>query len=268
MISGLLYGLRVPVLCAMLVMLCACATTKVAPELKLETPKFRTAMYRGPDNSDIKYATRDSYIGVDDPVQNFNRTMYAFNAQFDKYVFLPLVTTYDAVLIPPAKKGISNAIDNLNEFPVFVNCVLQGKGGKAFETVGRFILNSTIGLLGLIDVATPMGLDGHEEDFGQTLGAWGFGSGPYLVLPVLGPSNGRDLVGQVPDYFITYYQMEAIYSALEEEDRPSARNLNSGIRALNTRATTPFRYYSMDTPFEYEFMRFLYTKKRELDVQK
>ncbi len=253
---------------AFVMLLPACASRKIAPELTLEDRQFRAPVSHAPSKKDIKKAVEDSYFGVDDPANNFNRTMYSFNAHFDKYVFIPVVMTYEAVLIPPVRKGISNGIDNLNEVPTFVNCVLQGKGKKAVVTVGRFLINSTIGILGLMDVATELGLPRHEEDFGQTLGVWGVDEGPYLVLPILGPSSGRDAIGLVPDYFITMYQMEAIYSAADVNDKPTARNVNTATRGVNTRANIPFRYYSTDTPFEYEFVRFLYTKKRELDVQK
>ncbi|WP_250645565.1 MlaA family lipoprotein [Salidesulfovibrio onnuriiensis] len=259
---------RAVCLVMVLLLLGACASRKVAPELTLEDRQFRAPVSHVPSPEEIRNAVEDSYFGVDDPANNFNRTMYSFNAHFDKYVFMPLVKTYNAVLIPPARKGISNGIDNLNEVPTFVNCVLQGKGKKAVVTVGRFLVNSTIGILGLMDVASEMGLTKHEEDFGQTLGVWGFDDGPYLVLPILGPSNGRDAIGLVPDYFISMYEMEAIYSAADVKDKSSARNINSGTRAINARANIPFLYYSTDTPFEYEFVRFLYTKKRELDVQK
>lgn len=260
--------LRVVCLLCLLVPLAACATTKVAPELTLQDRGYRAPVSRIPNQEQMRNAVEESFFGVDDPANNFNRTMYTFNARFDDYVLVPLVTTYEAVLIPPVRKGIANGIDNLNEFPTLVNCVLQGRGEKAVVTIGRLLINSTIGLLGLMDVATEMGLQRKEEDFGQTLGVWGFDDGPYLVLPVLGPSNGRDTIGLVPDFFITMYQMEAIYHAAGVEDKSTARNVNTGTRAINTRANIPFRYYSTDTPFEYEFVRFLYTKKRELDVQK
>jgi phospholipid-binding lipoprotein MlaA len=259
---------RIAALGWLLMTLCACVTTKVAPELTLDDRSFRTQVSHAPSPEEITYATEDSYIGVDDPLHKFNRTMYAFNSRFDTYVFLPAVSVYEAVLIPPLRKGISNSIDNLNEVPNFVNSVLQAKPERAFKVLGRFLVNSTLGVLGLFDVATEMGIDRRKEDFGQTLGVWGVDDGPYLVLPVLGPSNVRDTAGLVGDYFITYYEMEAIYDVADVEDRDTARNVNTGVRALNARSTTPFRYYSTDTPFEYEFVRFLYTKKRELDVER
>lgn len=259
---------RLAALACLLLTLCACVTTRVAPELTLDDRSFRTQVSHAPSPEDIKYASEDSYIGVDDPLHKFNRTMYAFNARFDDYVFQPALSVYKAVLIPPLRQGISNGIDNLNEVPNFVNSVLQAKPKRAAKVLGRFLVNSTLGVLGLFDVASKMGLDHRKEDFGQTLGVWGLDDGPYLVLPLLGPSNVRDTVGQVGDYCITYYEMEAIYDLADVEDRDTARNVNTGLRALNARYNMPFRYYSTDTPFEYEFVRFLYTKKRELDVER
>ncbi len=259
---------RFAALTCLLLTLGACVTTKVAPELTLDDRSFRTEVSHAPTPDEIKYATEDSYIGVDDPLHKFNRTMYAFNARFDTYVFLPTLSVYKAVVIPPLRKGISNGIDNLNEVPNFVNSVLQAKPKRAVTVLGRFLVNSTLGVLGLFDVATEMGIQKRKEDFGQTLGVWGFDSGPYLVLPIYGPSNVRDTIGEVGDYFITYYEMETIYDLADMDDKDTARNINTGVRALNARSTTPFRYYSTDTPFEYEFIRFLYTKKRELDVDR
>lgn len=258
--------LRMLFLCCILCSLGACATTKVAPELTLASTGFRAPVSHAPSPEAIKYATEESYIGVDDPLNKFNRGMYAINATIDSYVLFPLATAYEAMVLPPFRAGIANGIKNLNEVPSFIHCLLQAKPKQAFSTLGRFLINSTLGIVGLFDVASAMGLERHEEDFGQTLGVWGFDDGAYVVLPLFGPSNMRDTAGRVGDYFITTYEMESLYELAAIDDKDLARKTNFGVRTVNTRATIPFRYYSTDTPFEYEFIRFLYTKKRELDV--
>ncbi len=124
------------------------------------------------------------------------------NQDFDHAVLLPTARAYVDVVPDPARDGVHNFLDNLNAPIVFANDLLQGEVGLAGETVGRFGLNSTLGLGGLIDVATPAGIPNHSADFGQTLGIWGVGDGPYLVLPLLGPDNPRDLTGLAADIFM------------------------------------------------------------------
>ncbi|HUO93032.1 MAG TPA: VacJ family lipoprotein [Rhizomicrobium sp.] len=135
----------------------------------------------------------------DDPLEGWNRQVFDMNQRFDEAIMKPTAEAYIAVVPEPARKGVHNFLTNLNSPVVFANDLLQGEVGLAGETVGRFGLNTTIGLGGLVDVATPAGIPGHSSDFGQTLGVWGVGEDPYLVLPLLGPSNPRDLAGYVAD---------------------------------------------------------------------
>ena len=121
--------------------------------------------------------------------------MYYFNAKADEYVLLPVVSGYKAITPDPVERGVSNFFSNLGELPTLANALLQLKFEVALTTFSRFTLNSTIGLAGLFDVASSMGIPEQNEDFGQTLGYWGVGSGPYLVLPLLGPSSMRDAAG-------------------------------------------------------------------------
>ena len=137
----------------------------------------------------------------DDPWESWNRQVFAMNENFDRWVLKPTAETYIAVVPEPARTGVHNFIVNLDTPVTLTNDVLQGEIELAGETVGRFGLNSTIGIGGLIDVATPAGIPLHTADFGQTLGVWGVGPDPYLVLPLIGPSNPRDLVGYVADQF-------------------------------------------------------------------
>ncbi len=127
-----------------------------------------------------------------DPLQGFNRAMYTFNDKLDKYALKPLAKGYRAITPSAVRKGISNFFSNLREPTVMFNNLLQGKPKQASSDLGRFLVNSTVGLAGLIDVSSKIGMDKHDEDFGQTLAVWGVGDGPYLVLPLLGPSNLRD----------------------------------------------------------------------------
>jgi phospholipid-binding lipoprotein MlaA len=139
-------------------------------------------------------------VDVDhDPWQRMNRGVFWFNDKLDVYFFKPVATAWDFVLPDVAQESIDRFFTNLR-FPVdFVNNVLQGKPGDAGVTVGRFVINTTVGVGGLFDWATGWGVPAHPEDFGQTLGVWGVGNGPYLVLPVLGPSTVRDGVGLLVD---------------------------------------------------------------------
>lgn len=134
-----------------------------------------------------------------DPLEPVNRAVYSFNRTADRYVLRPVAQGYDRVTPSPVKSGIRNFIDNIAYPITIVNAALQGKFAQAGRDTGRFLINSTAGIGGLIDVATPVGLTKNDEDFGQTLGAWGVGPGWYLMLPLLGPSNNRDFIGFTVD---------------------------------------------------------------------
>ncbi len=135
-----------------------------------------------------------------DPLEGFNRAMYSFNDGLDRAIIKPVAKTYQKVVPKPVNKGISNFFSNLGDVIVILNDLLQFKLIQAASDTGRVVLNSTVGLLGFIDVATPIGLEKHNEDFGQSLGYWGIGPGYYLVLPLFGPSNLRDGVGLAVDF--------------------------------------------------------------------
>lgn len=147
-----------------------------------------------------------------DPFESYNRAMFSFNDGLDEYFLKPIAEGYDAALPGPIKTGISNFFSNLGDIFVILNDLLQFKFGQALEDTGRFILNSTIGLYGLIDVATPMGLTKNHEDFGQTLATWGVGDGPYIVIPFFGPRTLRDTT----DLFVEP-QYDPIYM-IEKDD--------------------------------------------------
>ncbi|RKZ49574.1 MAG: VacJ family lipoprotein [Candidatus Parabeggiatoa sp. nov. 3] len=137
-----------------------------------------------------------------DPFEGFNRSIFAFNEGVDKAILKPVAKGYKAITPKPVNKGVTNFFSNLDDVIVIANDLLQFKFKQAASDTGRVLLNSTVGLLGLIDVASEFELPKHNEDFGQTLGYWGVGSGPYLVLPLLGPSSARDTVGLGVDVFL------------------------------------------------------------------
>lgn len=133
-----------------------------------------------------------------DPMEGFNRGVYAFNKGVDKVILTPVAKGYN-VLPAVLRTGIGNFFSNIGDVMIGVNNLLQGKGAAGVSDFMRFAFNSTFGLLGFVDVATPAGLEKHNEDFGQTFGKWGVGSGAYVVVPFFGPRTVRDTVGLVGD---------------------------------------------------------------------
>lgn len=162
-----------------------------------------------------------------DPFEGFNRAIYRFNDAFDRALLKPVAETYQETLPKPVNRGISNFFGNLGDVVVLVNDLLQFKLAQAASDLGRITFNTTAGLAGFIDVATPMGFAKHDEDFGQTLGYWGVGSGPYLVLPFLGPSTVRDAAGRIPDGYV--------YPTYRLSDDAARWGL-IGLEAVDTRA--------------------------------
>ena len=136
---------------------------------------------------------------LSDPFEAWNRAVFEFNDRADHYVLKPVATGYDAITPEPLQQGVRNFFHNLGEPVTLVNALLQGKPDVAARSLTRFVFNSTIGLYGLFDVAGGMGIEREDEDFSQTLAIWGVGSGPYLVLPILGPSDVRGLSGRIID---------------------------------------------------------------------
>jgi len=147
-------------------------------------------------------ASVEGYTDPEDPFESFNRAMYSFNDTLDKAVLKPVAQGYDAALPAPVNKGVSNFFSNIDDVVVLFNDLLQFKFAQAVSDTARIFFNTTIGLLGLVDVATAMDMPKHDEDLGQTLGYWGLDTGPYLVLPFLGPNNIRDTVGLVGDAYV------------------------------------------------------------------
>ena len=171
---------------------------------------------------------------VSDPFENLNRKTFEFNEKMDEKIAKPIAQTYSQ-LPPKIKKGVSNFFDNLEEVDTFVNQLLQGKPKESINDLTRFLINTTIGLGGFIDVASKMGLERHEEDFGQTLAVWGVGQGPYIMLPILGPSTLRDTLSRPVSSFlsVTFHMTETdVNIALKSIDAIETREKLLDVEAL------------------------------------
>lgn len=200
-------------------------------------------------------------IEVYDPIEGFNRGAYRFNYYFDKYLFLPIVRGYQSIMPDYAEDRVSNFVDNVFEFNNFTNNLLQLKFKQTGITLARFVVNTTVGVVGLWDPATGWGMRRQPEDFGQTLGHYGVGHGPFIVLPVLGPSNLRDTTGLVTD--AVAFSVAGPPAWVDDDGTTMAF---TAVSAVDKRKRTPFRYFGSGSPFEYEQIRLLYTKKRELEI--
>ncbi len=171
--------------------------------------------------------SHDEYSDPRDPFESFNRAMWDFNWDIlDHYILRPVTVGYVTVVPQPVRIGLNNVVLNLNEPQTFVNSVLQFKLGDAGATTGRFAINTTLGLVGIFDVATELGIERRNEDFGQTLAVWGVGDGPFLMIPALGPNTVADFTGNVVDNL--YFPMNIL--------NPTQRYLRFAVRILNTRA--------------------------------
>jgi phospholipid-binding lipoprotein MlaA len=208
------------------------------------------------------------FAEVSDPWEGFNRSMYRFNFYFDKYLFLPVVNGYEFVTPGFVQDRISSFYNNLGEIRNLSNSLFQLKGAESATTLGRFVTNSTVGIGGLFDPATSFGLERHDQDFGKTLGYWGAGSGPYLVLPIFGPSSLRDAGGLAVDNGIRY----GLYTVIDPfSSTGNSSTISAGIGALEAvdeRHQQSFRYHESGYPFEYYMVRFFYHEKREIETGK
>lgn len=202
-----------------------------------------------------------SALHVYDPWESWNRRVYHFNYRFDEWVFLPVVRGYRYVTPGLVRTGVNNFFGNLGDVPNLLNSLLQFKGKRSLQTTGRLLLNTTVGVAGLWDPATRMGLPKQSEDFGQTLGFYGVPGGAYLVLPILGPSNLRDTSGLVVDY-----SAESQINFLNVSEVSSNHPEIWALRVVDKRYQTSFRYGQLNSPFEYEKVRYIYTESRKLQI--
>ena len=193
---------------------------------------------------------------ISDPFEDLNRDIFIFNEKLDEKLLKPAAIAYRKVTPQFARSGVTNFFNNLEEIDTTINQALQGEIKYAFNDAGRFVINTTIGLFGLIDVASKMGLERHEEDFGQTLGVWGISSGPYIMLPFLGPSNPRDLLSRPISSFLSGT------FAMEDND---VKFTLVGIDAIETRE----RLLDAETLIigdKYMFVKDAYVQSREYEI--
>lgn len=249
------YTARVLFVALTLLWLSGCSTTREQTEPEIPAQRSAADMI----NPDQNYV-----IDIYDPWGPMNRRIYNFNTQFDRYVFLPVVRGYDFITPVFLQDRVSNFFSNLGEINNFINSVLQLKPEASFTAAWRFAMNSTFGVLGLFDPATNlMDTPEWEEDFGQTLGHWGVGDGPYLVLPILGPSNLRDTTGLVAD--------SLMWSAIDPLNFDTNDDIEVPyyvLEAIDARHRNKFRYYETGSAFEYDLIRLLYTKYRQIEIAK
>jgi len=204
-------------------------------------------------------AGNPAYQNPKDPWEPFNRVVFQFNDDFDNAFLKPVAKGYQAITPAPVDRGITNFFENLADVRNTVHNALQFKMARAATSVGRIVVNSTLGVLGFVDVASNMNMPRYNEDFGQTLAVWGLPAGPFVVLPLLGPSTGRDTVGLVGDWYtdpITYVNDEGVargIKALRIIDRRA--DLLAASKVLEQAALDP-----------YSFVRDAYLQRRHSDI--
>lgn len=194
-----------------------------------------------------------------DPLESMNRVIFDTNMTLDKHILRPLAVGYDKVTPQPVQTGVGNFFDNVLEPITIVNSVLQLKFDTFNIALGRLLINSTVGIGGLFDVASKLGIEDPREDFGQTLGYWGVGRGAYLVLPLFGPSSNRDLVGDIGDLFV---------NPIHHIDSLALQLSLMSVHVLNQRAA----FLDFDSVLEqqfdpYVFMRTYYLNQRHAAVR-
>lgn len=202
--------------------------------------------------------------GFNDPYEETNRAIFRFNQGFDRTVMLPAAKTWRTVVPPPMRQSVHDFLQNLNEPVIFANDVLQGQARLAASTFGRLAINTTVGVGGMFDVASRAGIPFHSNDLGVTLATWGVPEGPYLVIPVLGPSNPRDLAGEVGDSFgdpgdYVAGQYHYLWAAV-------TRSVVSGVdeRSRNIESLADIERTSLDY---YATIRSLYRQRRAAEIR-
>ena len=214
------------------------------------------------DSPSLENFAREQFA-VYDPAEGANKQMYKFNALADEYILVPVVDAYKFVAPEFARKRVANFFLNVGEVGNFTNSVFQLKPGAAGITLGRFGINTTIGVAGMFDVASDWGIQRQGQDFGKTLGYYGVEAGPYVMLPLLGPSNLRDTTGFVVD-FVTL----SLIVPNDIESSTAYKIVAYGVQPVNTRAVNDFRYFQSGSAFEYELVRYITATGRQLQIDK
>lgn len=194
-----------------------------------------------------------------DPLEGYNRAMHSFNEKADKYALKPAAQAYDTVVPEPAQMYIGNVFSNVGDVWIGVNNLLQGKPGAAWSDTMRILVNTFFGFAGTLDIATPMGFEKHDEDFGQTLAVWGVGEGAYVVLPFLGPSTVRDALA---------LPLDSYGGGLWSISHSPTRYTVMGTKVLNTRARLLGAEKTLQeaTLDSYGFVRDFYLQQRRFKV--
>lgn len=228
--------------------LVSCSNTN---EIKKIDSEASNVVYANPEESNF-------IADEPDPWEPFNKRMYYFNYQIEKLVISPIVNTYKFITPDFVEDRVSNFFKNAKVLNTMANSAFQFKGRKSMRALGRFTINTILGLGGLFDVASKMGMPKPYEDFGLTLAHYGVGRGPYLILPILGPTYLRDAFGTGVDSVVA--GKADIYKKMELF---SSSNIGlTVLRGVDMRKNIDFHYYQTNSPFEYEYVRFLYSKYR------
>lgn len=211
-------------------------------------------------------ATLDRPAAPNDPLESYNRSVFQFNENVDKYVLKPVAKGYDAVTPVPVQKGVNNFFSNLDDVVVILNDIMQLKPAQFISDLGRFVINSTLGLAGIIDWASDIGLKKNNEDFGQTLGYWGIPSGPYFVIPFIGPSTIRDATGVIADG----ERLDPIWNKIEDGAPIEKRDYNlalgvTAVKIVDLRASLLKAEKILDEAAldKYSFIREAYLQRRK-----
>lgn len=205
----------------------------------------------------LSFQTAANPVNESDPFEKINRSIFSFNQTLDDYLLKPVAKFYVAVTPDPVERGISNLFSNLKEITNASNNLLQGKVSQASVDLGRFTLNSTLGVVGLFDVASGLGLKKTDgEDFGQTLGKWGVPAGPYIMLPLMGPTTLRD----APARFV-----DDITDPIDYIDEDSQKMATTGLSVVSMRAAL-LNYDNMLSGDSYSLIRDVYLQKRAYEV--
>lgn len=202
--------------------------------------------------------------GTNDPLEPINRLFFGFNEILQMVILRPATEMYQLFIPPPLREAIGNVIDNLKTPVILANDILQGEGERAWLTTQRFMVNSTIGVAGAIDVADELGIQHHTEDFGQTLAVWGVGEGFYIVLPLFGPSNPRDAVGKL--FVDNYFDPLGLYlSNIDHKPAMYARTAVEGVDEYGSVMDELDQVKKTSIDF-YAALRSMYRQKRKAEI--
>ena len=239
------------------------AARKLSPFIFLLTSLIAAGCATVPSKNDV--VGYQEFKRINDPIEPLNRVVFSINEAGDKYVAKPLAQGYRFIIPGFLRRGISNFMGNLEEPLTFVNDILQAQPGRALVSLTRFVINSTAGIGGLLEVGENIGLERHEEDFGQTFAVWGIPTGPYVVLPFFGPSSVRGTFSEVANYF-----GDPVSIVLDQV--VNAKGLSLGLTGLDV---IEARYRNLDTLYElrrgsidfYATVRSSYRQNREAEIR-